>query len=420
MIESKKINDKYLEALIVSIENSPPQAITKRSEADTFELWSDPAILEQLSGNIGAIFVRSLLNRLNVDEHHVFKWRLENKYRQYQILNHYVPDSVAESMGLSALLNTTDGVQKIRELCADGFFIKATLGHRTGENKNFDRTADLENIILSHQKESDQTEKWMVQKRLNLKEEFRLHTFSKKVIYGLTFIMKGEDSLKGAYAEEFVKGILEKLPETISQGTLIGWDIGITDNNEYYVIETNVTGFHPEYARGFQTSGYFGDTEFGSIMCAWLNHYFSLNYQVSIDSVENSLLSSNPFYQEFMYYAALFKKEQLEFLRNQVKATNIAGILYLGEQINPLLTNLLTYFQIENFADTYYLIVNGKNAPMLRQFFSGHADVMILTENDLFTADQYQLIEQLSYERRKKICSYRALRRIPEMAIFML
>lgn len=415
-----KINDNSLEPIILDIESSAFHTIEKKTVSDPFELWRDPAVLKNLSGNIGAIFVRTLLKKLNVNEHHVFRWRLENKYRQYQVLNYYMPGCVPETIGLSQLLSRDDGISKIKALCQNDFFIKATLGHRSGELKSFDRTDELDNIIHSDQKEEEDLEKWVLQKKLNLQEEFRIHTFSRDIIYGLTFIMKGLDSSKSSCAEKFVGEILEKLPETISQGTLIGWDIGITDTNEYYVIEANITGFHPQFARGFQTSGYFGDPEFGSVMCAWLNNYFRIKYGVFIDAVESSLLSSNLFYKEFMYYASLFRNNHIEFLRNKVKNTGIAAVMYLGEHILRRLITLLEYFQEENFADIYYLIIDAKNVSLLSGLFPENVQIRILIEEELFTEDQYQLIKQFSHERRRKICSYHALRVIKEKSFFMV
>lgn len=415
-----KVIDKFLDELILAIESTPAQLIAKRTEEETFELWSNPAILENLSGNIGAIFVRALLNKLGTNEHHIFKWRLENKFRQYQILNHYLPGCVAESLGLSELLNKANGVQKINELCQNGFFLKATLGHRTGESNSFDRTAELQHILQSHPQENDPIEKWMLQKRLNLTEEFRIHTFNRDLIYGLTFIMSGSDSSLSTHAEEFVNSILEKLPDTILQGTLIGWDIGITENNEYYVIEGNFTGFHPEFERGFQTSGYFGDLELGAIMCAWLNNFFRVNYQVSIASIESSLYASNPFYKQFSYYASLFKNTGLEYPRIKAKDTPVAAIVYLGDEINPLLINLLEYFQEENFADIYYLIVNAQNIPALRTMFLRAINLRFIPEDKLFTADKYQRIKQSGYERQRAASNDQTAGLIPEKSVFIV
>ncbi len=148
--------------------------------------------------------------------------------------------------------------------------------------------------------------------------------------------MEGESASGRADAEEFLKLILQKLPDTILLGTLIGWDIGIT-NNKCFVIETNITGFHSEFNAGLQTSGYFGDGYHGPIRCAWINTYFRFKYNVSIGSVEKDLLSTDQFYKEFIFYLSIFKNEHFEILQNKVRGDTVACILDLGDEIDSLL-----------------------------------------------------------------------------------
>lgn len=404
-----EIKEVTLEKIIWDIENFEFLNLEVKSEIQTFELWPDPVLVESLSGNLGALFVRTILNKLNINEHHIFRWRLENKYRQYQILNYYIPGCVAETISFSEVLNADDGAQKIRNLCKSGFFIKATLGDRTGENNNFDRTNELDGIIDSYTREYGHLEKWMIQKRIDLKAEFRIHTFSRDLIYGLTFITNGQDVSKCTAAEDFLRGILEKLPDTILQGTLIGWDIGITNDNEYYVIEANFTGFHPEYARGFQTSGFFGDLEFGPVLCAWLNNYFRIKYHVFIDTVEIKLLLGNQFYNEFIYYNFLIKSQKIEFMSKERGNIAAALIIYLGEVINQRLITLIYYFLMANFAVRYYLIVNGNNTLTVRNPFLNNARINLLIEDTLLDDDELLKINNLSHDEQKEICFRRAL-----------
>lgn len=417
-IISMEIKDSTLEKIIFDIENSNFQIIKQKTEYESFELCNDQDLVQDLAGNIGAFFVRALLRKLKVNEQYVLKWRLENKYRQYQILNHYVPGCVAETISFFRTLSTINGVEKIKELCENGFFIKATLGHRTGNN--FDRTKELDTIVESYQKDQEGLEEWMLQKKLCFTEEFRAHTFSKDLIYGLTFIMKGEDSSRNKDVEAFLKGILDKLPDTIMQGTLIGWDIGISDSNEFYVIEANFTGFHPEFKRGFQTSGYFGDDIYGSIMCAWLNNYFRINYHIFIGSVEPALLSSKQFYQEFVYYDSLIMNERIKFFRSDAREDSVSAIIYVGEVNDDLLIRLIRYLQIQDFATSYYLIINKNSIYPVINEFKEDADIGIFIQDDLFTEDQYKLVKQLSYERQKKFCAYHVLRIIKAESYFIV
>lgn len=412
--------DIFLAEMISDIESSDISRIEKKTKHEPFELWSDPALLSDLAGNTGAFFVRAILSKLNINEHRVLRWRLENKYRQYEVLNHYIPGCMARSISFSQLLNEPNGAQRIRELCEDGYFVKSTLGHSTGRLNSFDRTAELENIISSYQHEDDNLQKWMLQEKLDLKEEFRIHTFNRDLIYGVTFIMAGEDSSISIAAEAYVTEILKKLPDTILDGTLIGWDIGITTDQKFYVIETNITGFHPEFHRGFQTSGYFGDPDYGSIMCAWLNNYFKNNYNVSVGSVETTLFQSSRFYEKFMFYTSLFRNEHMELLKNKAKGTRVSAIIYLGEDINLLLITLLRYFQEEDFAKRYYLITDKKYAAELSGLLAKNDLLRVVSEDSLFTAAQYMLIKELKYERRKRISFYHTMRLIKEDSCFMI
>ena len=66
---------------------------------------------------------------------------------------------------------------------------------------------------------------WLLQKRLNLSNEFRVHTFGREVLYGLTMPIKNKDVTLIPLIEKAVKIILDLLPESILQGTLIGWDV---------------------------------------------------------------------------------------------------------------------------------------------------------------------------------------------------
>lgn len=353
-----KKTDNILTKLISDIESASYQKIERKSQNTSFELCSDPDLLLNLSGNIGALIVRSLLKKLNIDEHRVLKWRLDNKNIQYQILNHYAPNCMAETIGLSQILNRKNGIDEIRKLCKQGYFLKAALGDGSGRAQTFDRTDELDEIINANEVVTGNLEKWILQKKLNIRKEFRIHTFGKDVIYGLTYRIQGENSLDNHEAEQFLKEVLDKLPDAILEGTLIGWDIAITTDNDFYVIEGNITGFHPELNRGFQTSGYFGDPYFGSLMSAILNQYFKTTYNISIGSIENSLLISDDFYKELIFYITIIKKEHLKAFGKQTNDTDSSAVIYLGDHHKTLLLKLMTYFKNINFIREYYLITH--------------------------------------------------------------
>lgn len=407
--------DVLLEDIIYEIENCSPQKIEPTTEDVTFDLKFDPALAADLSGGISAFLVRAILRALKIDEHHVFRWRLENKYWQYQILNHYIPGCMAETFSLSQLIEESAGIQRIKELCNNGFFVKATLGDGSGRANTFDRTEELDEIILSHSISYENEEKWILQKKLNFTKEFRIHTFNRDLISGLTIEMSGQYLSDNHDAEQFVKRILERLPDTILQGTLIGWDIGITDTNElFYIIEANITGFHPEFNRGFQTSGYFADRTYAPIICAWLHNYFRVKFHISIGGIDNILVTNYPFFNDFMFYTSLFNDEHLQVLEGKLENSDLVSILYLGEDPDDRLIRLQEYFQIGHFCETYYLIVSEEQVFSATQMLTENYDIRILAENSLFRTEQYQLIKQLRFDIRKQVCCEQVLRLIPE------
>lgn len=420
-----KIQDEELQSMIAEIENSSPQQLSISSKNRTFELKPDPFLTDDLSGWIGALLVRSILHQLHVDEHYIFQWRVENKYVQYAIINHYAPGSMARTYQLSKLLKKPNAIQTIERLFKRGFFIKATLGHGSGRNGTFDRTADFAAILnsdkvdnkldddpITNKNTTYRYENWILQKKLDLKMEFRVHSFCAAVIDGLTLKIDGDPSYDNTPAEEFVKSILEKLPPNLTNGTLIAWDIGLTESDQHMVIEANFTGFHPEYAFGFQTSGYVEDELLGPIICAWLNNYFKSNYKISIRSVDPALLSKFKFLQEYSFYSSIFNSEQLKAVQNKINGKSLTAILYIDDASSDLMIGLITFLLMFNIADDYYIIVDSTTYPFIKNLFQDNNQIHFLIENQLFTRAQHQLIQQLSLEKRKQISCYHALRRI--------
>lgn len=375
-----------------------------------FELFEDRQISANLSGGVGAFFVRSILSLMHINEHHVFKWHLENKYMQYLIFNHYCPGCMPTTYSLSAILNKNNSNTVISSLFKHGYFLKATLGHGSGRTNSFDRTSGYDRIIASYQLKGDFDEEWIVQKKVKLSYEYRIHTFDKKILYGLTFNVGKPNSGSYNEVEAFLKGFLDHVPESLFWGTLIGWDIGLDQTGSYYIIEANFTGFHPEYRRGFQTTGFVEDNSYGPICCALLNWHWKYNYGTFIDSISNELFSIFKFYKEYIFYMNLFSAKHLEVIQKRRIDQTLNAIIYWGNPKNYLITKLISYFHLVNFADQYYVIIqNGSELEASRLFLPFH-QVQLIFETSLFTADQYLLVNQLSYQRKTQICRYHVLR----------
>lgn len=397
-----------LKKLILDINNSDLNTIKKYLVNKTFELRAHPYLTSDLSGWIGALTVRAILHELNVNEHHIFKWKPENKYNQYLILNHYAPGCMSKTLSLQALLKNANWVTNIRKLIKADYFIKATLGFGSGRTMNFDRTSEFEQILEEYQDEILSGDQWILQKKLKLSKEFRIHTFGRDIIYGLTVRISGEsESEDFDRAQEFLSQILYKLPASFLEGTLIGWDIGLTKKGKHYVIEANFTGYHQAYSAGFQTTGYVDTPPFGPAVCAWLHTWFRNKYAVAITSVESILLEKFEYLEEFSYYISILKNEHAETL-SKAKGRVTAIYIYLEEDKDYYIIKLVTYFQIANFADTFYLITNQKQQQKSAQLFTGQ-NLIHVDERSLFTEDQYEEVKLMDQESRRKICFEHAI-----------
>lgn len=394
---------KNLRELILSIENSDQNTINNNIVCHTFELSPQTNLIVDLSGWIGTLIVRAILFELSVNEHHIFQWRPENKFIQYLILSYYSPGCLPKTYSLTDLLSKKEWVTNFRELIKSGYFIKATLGFGSGRKQNFDHTSEFEQILLNYKtKHSFQNEKWIVQKRLDINKEFRIHTFGKDVLYGLTLKISGSIGLTDFdLPQEFVKSILERLPSSFIEGTLIGWDIGLTKKGKFYVIEANFTGFHPEFSAGFQTTGYVEDPPSGTIVCAWLHAYFKNKFKVSIASFDDILQEKFPYIEEFSYYISILKNEHVDALikgKGRVRAIYV----FLDEHTDYNIIKLITFMVIGNFAESYYIITNQELQEDAKRIFFGE-NFTHVSEHSFFTKNEYKKLELLDNESRREL-----------------
>lgn len=393
-----------IKELILDINNSRFNTVKKSLVNRTFELSPHPFLLTDLSGWIGAIIIRAILYELGINEHHILKWRPENKYIQYLILNHYAPGCMPKTLSLTVLLEKDEWVANIRRLIKSRYFIKATLGFGSGATNSFDKTTDFEQILRNRKDdESFQNEKWIIQKRLNLNKEFRIHTFGKDILYGLTLRIGGKDETNDFdQPQEFVNSILQKLPSSFLEGTLIGWDVGLTKKGKYYIIEANFTGFHPVYHTGFQTTGYVDTPPLGPIICALLHTYFRNKYGISIASIDNLLMEKFPYLEEFCYYISIFSDEHIQSLV-KAKGRVKAAYIHLDEKTEFHIIKLIVYMQLANLADTFYLITSQELQIEAEKQFKGER-IIHLAEHSLFTEKQYKEVQKLDSKSKKKIC----------------
>jgi len=405
-------NPEKVQKIIADIESTEELAFNRPLESYGVELMPYQFLVNDLSGNCGALFVRFILFLLGIDENHVLRWRLENKFRQYQILNFYSPGCMPDTLGFFELLKKDKGVEKIRELFAKGYFLKAALGDASYVSKSWDKTKEFDDILLQYSSLNERYEAYVIQKKLRLRREFRVHTFCKEVIPLLTYRIPNTQYFNyHKDAEEFVDTVLNRLPNQITEGTLIAWDIGLTTNGQYFIIEANFTGFHPEYRRGFQTTGYVDNHQTGAVICAWLNSYFLKKYGLFVANIDAVLIANYPFYKALMHYNSIFLKNDYGTDIFKREDTSLAVILYLGDFSNVLILNLLNHFLSVDLADKYYVIVNPLGFGTINYLFT-RPHIKVINETELFTIQQYEAIIHMGYDRKKQIASYHQARRI--------
>lgn len=399
-----------LKELILDIDNSKLNTVKKKLLNRTFELSTYPFLLMDLSGWIGALIVRTMLYKLGINEHHIFKWRPENKYIQYLILNHYARGCMPKTLSLTTILRREEWVAHLRRLVKSGYFIKATLGSGSGGTNRFDKTTDFEQILRNRKDDEHfENEKWIIQQRLNLNKEFRIHTFGKDVLYGLTLGISGENETSVFdQPQEFINLILQKLPSSFLEGTLIGWDVGLTVKGKLYVIEANFTGFHPVYRAGFQTTGYVDTPPLGPVFCAFLHAYFRDKYSISIASIESVLMGKFPYLEEFFYYISILNNEHIQSVF-KAKGRVTAAYVHLDERTDFHIIKLVDYMQLVNIAHTFYIITSQELQEEAQKKFKGDR-IKHLAECSLFTKNQYKKVQRMDYESKKRICFSNATR----------
>ncbi|MEO8127156.1 MAG: hypothetical protein ABI822_08695, partial [Bryobacteraceae bacterium] len=222
-----------------------------------------------------ALIVRQLLNRFGFDEHRVFRWRLEHKLVQAVLLNHYAPGCVPATRGLRRFVSKVNGDlrQAIDETFPAGYVIKEALGHSSGERGVMDRAEEaLAAIGGCAAPDRLWEEPWLLQQRIPIEKEYRVHSIEGDVIPDLTFHRFGSGNIPGERdgPNHYVEQLLRKLPDAVVGGSLLAWDIALTPAGDLVVIEVNFSGYHPVWGEGFQCSGYYQDVPWGASMIARL------------------------------------------------------------------------------------------------------------------------------------------------------
>jgi ATP-grasp domain, R2K clade family 3 len=279
--------------LIREIENFPgPRRCTVPGPVLNLPLSEAIPLLDDLSAGSRALVVRQLCRLLEFDEHRHCQWRLEHKLVQALVLNHYCPGAIPITQGLDSYVAATGADDFRRALHAEypaGFFIKRALGDSSGERSDCDRT----HLVIEAIEDGRHgvflppnliAENFILQERVHIETEYRVHTIEDHCIEALTFQRYGRGNIPGERdaPNAFVQSILDKLPNGIIASSLCGWDVALTREGSFRVIEVNFSGLHPVYNRGYHTSGFYHDYEWGANITARLLRHLEETHQIQV------------------------------------------------------------------------------------------------------------------------------------------
>lgn len=330
-----------IEALIAQIAGCGlPRRRAASAEID-LRLSSGIRLTEGLAGSTRALIVRQLLRGLGFDEHRHLQWRVEHKLIQALVLRRWIPEAIPVTCGLNQLA-LRYGSKALRQFLATdyphGFLIKDALGDSSGELPNRNHAE----LILSQLEAGSAPpvgllldETHVVQERIAIVTEYRVHTLEDEVIPDLTFRRYDAGSIvdEREAPNAFVNSLLRKLPDGLVGGSLLAWDIVLRPSGEFIVIEVNFSGFHPAFKRGFHCSGYFHDQHWGACDTARL-----LNYVARSNGVEAVAVPDAPEHPvENRFYAEVAAWQQRH--RGVAATLNTWDIDPRGEeeQIEPLI-----------------------------------------------------------------------------------
>ena len=151
----------------------------------------DDPLRSEITGSFGVYAVRALCNALGFDEHRKFNWRLEHKLVQARVFNHYLGREFAASWGVDGLVRRGLATPLIDALLAGRLFAKEALGHLSGDFGEAEATHDVLHRLIRDRAlprcELPAEETWLVQERIAINREYRVHSLEDHVLIGMTF-----------------------------------------------------------------------------------------------------------------------------------------------------------------------------------------------------------------------------------------
>ena len=268
---------------------SPASAHPCLSSADASEFvkglhWSSNGLLSE-----GAVAVRQICRGMAFDEHLPFRWRLEHKLVQAHVLNYFCPGSIPVTWGLRRHLSNIPAemyADRVRQVLSEQNVVKAALGYGAPP----DSVGEVDRVVRAIASDSGRAvecladEDWVIQERIPIVEEYRVHSIEDRAVEDLTFSRHSGRPVKAQRggSTSYVQSLLDRLPNACVANLVCGWDIADTGDGGFRVIEMNIGGFHPVYQASYQVSGFFQDRSWGPVVVARLIRFIETRYGVQV------------------------------------------------------------------------------------------------------------------------------------------
>ena len=274
-------------------------------------------LLPQLAATTRGLLIRQTLADFGFDECRLGQWRLEHKLLQALVFRHYAPDSVPSTCGLDRFAQGVPPVklrQKLHSAFPRGFVIKTAVGDCSGKECD-GRTEAVLTWIESGGRpiygvRLPTEEEFIVQERLAICREYRIHTIEDRVIEDLT-VHRHEGSVEPGERERpnrYVQAMLERLPAGITSGSNLAWDVALLGDGSLSTVEVNIGGIHTVYHPGFHSSGFFHHQHYGAIYSARLLLYLERTYgrRITVIADAPDHPEENYFYSEVADWKSRF------------------------------------------------------------------------------------------------------------------
>jgi hypothetical protein len=248
--------------------------------------------IKHSNGRLLSALVMSIADGLTLDQNAPFRYRMDNKLMQAIHLTRFLPDVIPYTEGMAKLARQCSGTNLA--IYANNRFggevvIKPVFGYASSREVVLSSSQRLSDKAFVDAETCDYTgsplsEKFIIQSKLDIVREYRIHTLSRVAFRNLAFLhYGGETVIPGEDLEKvcaFAENCLCRLPP-VFRDNLAAWDIAELRDGRFFIIEINYSGMHPTFDPGFHCSGHYQHPLWGAVNIA--NLLLSLKEQFGVD-----------------------------------------------------------------------------------------------------------------------------------------